>query len=751
MDERKSTLREKLNRKKTTPKKVLVVLAALIGIVFVVLRGAYVSGDEMEKQLQQNLQDVAKQNAEILYARIGAQYKLLTSLAKELDDVTEDTIEAKLEHFEIFMDDFHLKRFAFCFPGGMTYSTDGGVEDLSYREFYKRGMEGAASITGILTDALTVDDTQVNVITVPVYGGDGKVSGVFGLAYDTMAFNESLQIESFGGKGYSCIISEDGEIMAQVGEDKFKLSQNIFDDVLKEDERNEEVIVQLQEILEQEKEGSGVLYLAEKSYYYCVPVNLMDGNVHWYILTVIPDEVLVSRMRPIQINQYETSLLVGILIAVGAMFMLFVVQDNNKELMRYAYVDPLTQAANSMKFCTDMEIREKREGYLIMMGITNFSNINIVAGEDATDLMIQETWKIISSSLQKDELAGHVRDDLFLLFFTDTKEQDMLERMENISAKIKEKARVLRVYGIGAEYGVYQIAEDESIESAYSKVRIAKDFAEKKAETPYAFYSEIDRAKAQHEKHLEERFPRALAQEEFEVWYQPKYSAQDCTVVGSEALVRWRRYNGEMISPGEFIPLFERNGMIMKLDEYMFRSVCRQQKRWLEEGKKIYPVSINISRATLYGEGVEQRYAQIMEEVGIQPEYIQLEVTETVIQGHSNVNKILKRFRDMGIKILMDDFGTGASSLATLSTQCFDILKLDKSLIDHIGNKDGETLLYYIIKMGQQMGLYITAEGVEKEEQFAFLHNMKCDDIQGYYFSRPLPKTEYETMLENNE
>lgn len=219
--------------------------------------------------------------------------------------------------------------------------------------------------------------------------------------------------------------------------------------------------------------------------------------------------------------------------------------------------------------------------------------------------------------------------------------------------------------------------------------------------------------------------------------------------MGSEALVRWRRYNGEMISPGEFIPLFERNGMIMKLDEYMFRSVCRQQKRWLEEGKKIYPVSINISRATLYGEGVEQRYAQIMEEVGIRPEYIQLEVTETVIQGHSNVNEILKRFRDMGIKILMDDFGTGASSLATLSTQCFDILKLDKSLIDHIGNKDGETLLYHIIKMGQQMGLYITAEGVEKEEQFAFLHNMKCDDIQGYYFSRPLPKTEYEAMLEN--
>ncbi len=231
------------------------------------------------------------------------------------------------------------------------------------------------------------------------------------------------------------------------------------------------------------------------------------------------------------------------------------------------------------------------------------------------------------------------------------------------------------------------------------------------------------------------------------MWYQPKYSAAEGKIVGSEALVRWRKEDGSMVSPGEFIPLFEHNGMIVKLDEYMFRAVCRQQKKWLEEGKVVYPVSINISRASLYFLDVHKRYQSIMQEYQIEPEYIQLEVTETVMEEKKNIYELLNKFRGMGIKILMDDFGTGYSSLATLSMQCFDTLKLDKTLIDHIGTKEGETMLYHIIRMGQQIGLHITAEGVESETQVKFLQTMNCNDIQGFYFSRPVPQKEYEQMI----
>lgn len=747
MDSRQSTLKKTLDSKNLEMKKILIVLFVLLGITMIVFYSNHVNVKEMENQLQQNLKDVARQNAVILDEKISTEYDLLNSLSKELKGVTPDTIEEKLNYFTVFMDEFHLKRFAFCFPDGKTYSTDGNVTNLSYREFYQAGMDGNAYITGILNDALRVEHTKVNVITIPVYDEAGNVSGVFGLAYDAEAFNESLQIESFDGQGYSCIINENGEIMATTGNDAFVLSQNIFADILEKDGQNGQAVENLQAQMSQNKEGSGTIYLSGKNYYYCIPVNLMDGSVTWYILTIIPSEVLNQRVTPIQINQYMTSFGVMLLVAVGAVLIIMFIKDQHTQMIHFAYEDSLTGGANFAKFCLDMESRSSRQGYLIALDIANFNNITIAAGEAASDVMIKETWKIISQSLHKEELAGHVRDDMFLLFLTASDEGSLVQRMEQIAEQISAKVRTFQVYGLQAGYGIYPMTGTETIEKAYSKAKIAREYAVASPELHYAFYNEANRVQRQYEKQLEERFPSALKNEEFEVWYQPKYSAEDCTVVGSEALVRWRETSGEMISPGKFIPLFEKNGMIMQLDEYMFRMVCRQQKKRLDEGMLMYPVSVNISRASLYCIDIHKRYSEIIQECGLDAKYIQLEITESIMEEKADIYDLLNKFRQMGIKILMDDFGTGYSSLATLSAQYFDTLKLDKTLIDHIGSKDGETLLSHIIRMGQEMGLHITAEGVEKQEQHKFLQNLKCDDIQGFYFSKPIPKDAYEDML----
>lgn len=748
MNRRQRLLEKIVNGKNLSMKKIIIILLALLGIVAVIVWNAYTNEIEVEKQLQQNLTDVAKQNASILDVKISAQYNLLSSLAKELDGVTTDTIEEKLNHFRIFLEEGNVKRFAFCFPDGMTFSTDGEETDLSYREFYQSGMEKKCSITGILSDALREEHGNVNVMTIPVLDEEDNVTGVFGLAYDTDKFNESLEIESFDGKGFTCIINEKGEIMAATGNQDFVLSENLLTDILAADAQNEKTIEKLQQQMSQKESGSGTMYLNGKGYYYMVPVDLMDGSVTWNILTIVPYDILHERVLPIQKNHYIASALVIALVGLGGLLLITFVQEQHRKMLQYAYTDPLTKGANFIKFCMDMDNRENCNGYLVALDISNFNNIMIVAGKEASNALVRDTWDIICNALLEDETAGRVKDDMFILFLEPSSEQALLSRMEKISEQIVANTKNYHVFGVRAGYGIYRMTEPEAIEKAYSKVKLAKEYAATKQEVNYAFYNEINRLQTQHEKELEARFPEAIEKKEFEVWYQPKYSAADCTVVGSEALVRWRKENGEMVSPGEFIPLFERNGMIMKLDEYMFRSVCRQQKQWMSEGKKIYPVSINVSRASLYSSDIEQRYRDIMEESGISPEYIQLEVTETAMEERVDLRELLNKFRQMGIKILMDDFGTGYSSLATLSAQCFDTLKLDKTLIDHIGDKDGETLLYYVIRMGQQMGLHITAEGVEDKSQLQFLQELKCDDIQGFYFSRPLPLHEYEDILE---
>lgn len=735
--------------KKMAVKRILIVFSILIGIIAVEVYSSYVNSKEIEKQITQNLEDVAKQNAAILEAKIFSQYQLITALAEELDGVTEDTIDDKLNHFKIFIDDYNVKRFAFSFPGGPTYSTDGEETNLVYRKFFQKGMQGKCYITGVLQDAILGDYTNVNVMTVPVIDDGGNINGVFGLAYDTDMLDETLRIKSFDGESYCCIINEDAEIISTISNDDVKISQNLLADVLKEDCDVDDSICKLSTYIENKASGGGVIYLPDKNYYHIVPVSLMDGSFTWYILTIVPSKILMKRAYPIQKSQVTSVVLVIIMILIGALLILSFLKEQQKRMVKFAYEDLITKGSNYTKFHLDMQDRADYKGYLIDMDIVNFNNISIVAGKAAAEKMIRETWKSISRVIGKDELAAHVKDDLFIMFMAEENGDKLLERLEKISAAIYKNAKEIAVYGIHARYGIYKMAADEPLENAYSKVKLAREYAISNTETNYVFYNEINRIKMQYEKQLEDDFPQALANNEFEVWYQPKYDAEDCSIVGSEALVRWRKSDGEMVSPGEFIPIFEGNGTIVKLDEYMFRAVCKQQRIWLDEGKKIYPVSINISRATLYCMDIHKRYSAIINEYDIDPKYIQLEITETVIKGGKDIYELLNKFRDMGIKILMDDFGTGYSSLATLSMQCFDTLKIDKTLIDHIGSKNGETMLYHIILMGKQMGLHITAEGVEEKNQLEFLQDLKCDDIQGFYFSRPLPKNEYENLISN--
>lgn len=737
--------------KSVNMKKFIIMLTVLLTIITTVVASTYLVSNELKQQLNRNLEDVANQNSLALNNKIHANHLLLESLSENMQGITKDTIEDVLDSFTIFLEEYDLKRIAYVFPDGTSYSTDKSSANLSYREFFIRGMAGRKTITGVLNDALDESHSLVNVMTIPIINDANEVEGVFGMTYHSEDFNEALQISCFEGQGYSCAINSDGQIMVAMGNDILQLSENLFTDVLGGDERNEAAIEELKQQIEDKSAGGGKFYLEEESYYYCNPVNLMDGDVTWYMLTIIPSDVLEKRVEPVNNHLYIMVAIVSVFILIGVALIIMLSNERRKIMFRYAYEDYITKGANYAKFRIDMDHRQSKQGYMVAMDIMNFNNINIAAGKSAGDSTIGDMWEIRTEELERGEIAGHVREDVFIMFLNAESEEKLIGRLEQIANRISNKAKSLQVAGIHARFGIYYMEGTEEPEDAYSKAQSAREQARTQKEQYYVFYDEMDHEKMQQDQHLEERFEEALAEEEFEVWYQPKYSAYSGKVVGSEALVRWRDKDGNMISPGRFIPLFEKNGMIAKLDEYVFHMVCRQQVKWLEEGYKIYPVSINLSRASLYYEDIVERYEAILKESGIDPEYIQLEVTESAMEGKSDIRGLLGRFRDMGIRILMDDFGTGYSSLATLNMRCFDTLKLDKSLIDHIGDKNGETLLYYVISMGQHLGLHITAEGVETDMQLKFLKENNCDDIQGFLFAKPMPSLQFESILKSME
>ncbi len=706
--------------------------------------------NELERQLETNLIDVANQNALAISNQLNDNYMLLDSLFAEIKEIPGDMSE-NVMLLKGFVKANNLKRVGFCDTDGTTYTTDNVVANLSYREFFQRGMQGKSTITGVLTDALRPDaDEKVIIFSSPMYDDTtNELLGVFGLIYDAEVINASLQVECFEGQGCSFATNEAGDISIAMSYDSIQLSQNLYTDILSRNPGNTEVINTIRRNISSNTPNLGKLFIdSVEYYYYRTPILIADGEIVWNVFTLVPTGYLLQRLKPVRNTMY-LMIFLSIFLVVAAMIAYLIIFSSQRRLVqRLAYRDSVTGGANYAYFKRQLLTKSRnRCGYIVSMDIQHFSNITITAGSAAADDMIKKTWELIKQSIKDNEYAARVRDDYFVMLLNMSSDADVSRRLEQLSDEVHDLAIAYDAPGVRACFGIYPMEDITALDDSYNKAKIGREFAKERHDKCYAFYSELDHEELLKNQQLEERFDFAISNHNFEIWYQPKYSASTKEIVGSEALVRWRETDGKLIPPGRFIPLFERDGYISRLDEYVFREVCHNQKYWLDKGFKVCPVSVNISRATIYGANVVDKYLGILDSFELPHEYIQLEVLESAISGNADIAKILERFRLSGVHILMDDFGTGYSSLATLNMHCFDTLKLDKSLIDCIGGKDGETLLHYVIKMGRHLGLHITAEGVEYESQLSYLQEQNCDDIQGYLFSKPLHVMDYERLI----
>lgn len=706
--------------------------------------------NELERQLETNLIDVANQNALAISNQLNDNYMLLDSLFAEIKEIPGDMSE-NVMLLKGFVKANNLKRVGFCDTDGTTYTTDNVVANLSYREFFQRGMQGKSTITGVLTDALRPDaDEKVIIFSSPMYDDTtNELLGVFGLIYDAEVINASLQVECFEGQGCSFATNEAGDISIAMSYDSIQLSQNLYTDILSRNPGNTEVINTIRRNISSNTPNLGKLFIdSVEYYYYRTPILIANWEIVWNVFTLVPTDYLLQRLKPVRNTMY-LMIFLSIFLVVAAMIAYLIIFSSQRRLVqRLAYRDSVTGGANYAYFKRQLLAKSRnRRGYIVSMDIQHFSNITITAGSAAADDMIKKTWALIKQSIKDNEYAARVRDDYFVMLLNMSDDTDVSRRLEQLSDEVHDLAIAYDAPGVRACFGIYPMEDITALDDSYNKAKIGCAFAKERHDKCYAFYSELDHEELLKNQQLEERFDFAISNHNFEIWYQPKYSASTKKIVGSEALVRWRETDGKLIPPGRFIPLFERDGYISRLDEYVFREVCRKQKYWLDKGFKVCPVSVNISRATIYGANVVDKYLGILDSFELPHEYIQLEVLESAISGKADIARILERFRLSGVHILMDDFGTGYSSLATLNMHCFDTLKLDKSLIDCIGEKDGETLLHYVIKMGRHLGLHITAEGVEYESQLSYLQEQNCDDIQGYLFSKPLHIMDYERLI----
>lgn len=397
-------------------------------------------------------------------------------------------------------------------------------------------------------------------------------------------------------------------------------------------------------------------------------------------------------------------------------------------------------------------IRQGRIGEFggVYFNLRHFSSINDRFGRDCATNIMRLFIHGIQEKILYEECICRVGGDNFVVLF----KKDNLNIIKNYLSGMPITFNDEETVTITTTAGYYMIPEaTESATDVMDRISTAYQLAKSVYKRPFLFYDDEIMQHQTHVKEIEMMFPSAIENEEFKVFYQPKTQLNNYQLAGAEALCRWFR-NGKVISPGEFIPVLEGSKAICTLDFYMLDHVCRDIRRWLDEGREAVKVSVNLSRLHLGDEDLLESILRIIDKYKVPHHFIEIELTETTTDvDYKELKKIVYGLREQDISTSVDDFGVGYSSLNLIREMPWNVLKIDKSFLPTQEEENNDPskvkMLRHIITMSQDLGLECIVEGVETAEQVKLLKDCKCYLAQGFYFDRPLPVKEFEQKLES--
>lgn len=448
---------------------------------------------------------------------------------------------------------------------------------------------------------------------------------------------------------------------------------------------------------------------------------------------------------------YQTMASLILLFLAGFGYFYLLEKRKENELEKIAFYDRLTGMRNFEKFKIDAEELVRNGGYVIVMfDINHFRAVTTGFGPKEGQRLLRLLCSTLTGAIQGEEILAHGSNDLFILLLRDTGDAAIRQRLiamqENIKAEVAANAFL---YNISLAFGVYRPTKNEQdLEKMMEFVDLARLEAKNGYKGGIVFYEADLGEKSIREAEIENKMDQALRNGEFVVHYQPKYDVQTEKVAGGEALVRWISNKG-LIMPIDFIELFERNGFILKLDLYVFEQVCADIRTWLDEGRQVLPISVNVSRLHLLDADFVEDYGCIISKYRVPPELLELELTEHMPMASEDfLVEVFNNIGRLGVSLAIDDFGSGYSSLNILNTMPFDTLKIDKLFFhDKTSSKRGRRIIETVVLMAQKLGMLVVAEGVETKEQVAFLKAIGCNLVQGFYFAKPMPSSEFKQLL----
>ena len=385
----------------------------------------------------------------------------------------------------------------------------------------------------------------------------------------------------------------------------------------------------------------------------------------------------------------------------------------------------------------------------IVLNIEHFHMLNEMFGRKTGDSVLKKIADMVTAMLGEGVCIGCRPDADYFYFYLE--HRDSYD--EVFKALSEELSGISKIPGVRMRLGVYQNVDTNiSIEDRFDHAKYACDRIRGDYNRQISFYSKEENEKDLYHEQLINDIDNAISNKDLVVFYQPKYGIQcdEPELRSAEALIRWRHPKYGMISPGDFIPLFESNGLIQKLDHFVWEEAARQIRKWKDEYGITVPVSVNVSRVDIYDAQLEDRLVRILKDNDLDAKELMLEITESAYADDAKgLTDVVTKLRESGFRIEMDDFGSGYSSLNMITEIPIDVLKMDMKFIRNM-NKDAKSLklVELVIEIADYLGVPVVAEGVEDKSQVDQLKSMGCELIQGYYFSKPVPPEEFNKFIE---
>lgn len=624
--------------------------------------------------------------------------------------------------------------------------------DVSGEDFFTRALAGEDVISAAIADPFR-EGESVHYYAVPVERADGQVLGVLCAVNSVSVIQEILDAPLLDGSGYTDLYSNTGAVIlaSSRASSATPAALDALEGVDGAERADLQTALERGESIHFRYLAGGVAMLAVLE-----PAGIED----WFVLASVPLQALRQRYLATSAGA------VAIIVAACALFLLLLFQQrrmmsrNQAEIERLAYVDPLTGGRNYNKFLLDAEVARRGDGPFAVWycDLKKFKYYNDALGYQMGDQLLRQMYRLFQEGERPGEVFCRMAADNFVGLRRYRERQELTDWFDQLLHALhqpEESAANLAYIGLCMGFCCLEPKDSGlTVNELIDRANMAQKSVKGEAGSGCAFFTESLRRQNLQESALEAQGKQALRLGQFQPYFQPKFDIQNGNrLAGAEVLCRWIHPERGVIPPCEFIPAFEKSGLIVQLDRYMFRQACQWYRRHLDGGGRPLNLAVNVSRAGLLREDFVDYYAKTKEEFSLPDGQLELEVTESLaLGGETLFLQLVQQLHQRGFVCSLDDFGSGYSSLNLLKNLPIDVLKLDILFFHKSVDKSRERIVVRnIIQMARELHIRVIAEGVESMDSVAFLREAGCDTVQGFVFAKPMPLADFERRLQGED